>query len=230
MERLVKGIWIPIEVWEASELCWNEKILLMEIDSFTSKGRDCYISNEFISTLLGVTERSARSYLSNLIDKGYVKLVRFDGRRRFVESTINNFHAEWKEISMQSGNSLPHTNIESTNKSSIYIEDKRERKGFVPPTIEDVRLFCQERGNGIDPEEFVAFYTSKGWMVGKSKMKDWKSAVITWEKARKKENRTPRPRTARKESTFEHNMREMDKLFGTNYHEQMYGKEVADEQ
>ena len=58
---------------------------------------------------------------------------------------------------------------------------------FVRPTVDEVRAYCEERGNGIDPEEFVAFYESKGWMVGKDPMKSWKGAVVTWEKKRKKE-------------------------------------------
>ena len=53
---------------------------------------------------------------------------------------------------------------------------------FAPPTIEEVREYCRERGNKVDPEKFIDFYTSKGWMVGKNKMKDWKAAVRTWEK------------------------------------------------
>lgn len=55
---------------------------------------------------------------------------------------------------------------------------------FVPPTIEEVRAYCEQRRNGIDAEAFVAFYKSKGWKVGKDSMKDWKSSVITWEKRR----------------------------------------------
>ena len=46
MERIVKGIWFPIEIWEADDLSWSEKILLLEIDSFTSQGKDCFISDE----------------------------------------------------------------------------------------------------------------------------------------------------------------------------------------
>ena len=42
--------------------------------------------------------------------------------------------------------------------------------------------YCVERGNDIDPEYFVNSYASKGWMVGKSKMKDWHAAVRKWEK------------------------------------------------
>lgn len=56
---------------------------------------------------------------------------------------------------------------------------------FVPPTADEVREYCQSRGNGIVAEEFIDFYTSKGWMVGKNKMKDWKAAVRTWERSRK---------------------------------------------
>ena len=53
---------------------------------------------------------------------------------------------------------------------------------FIPPTVEEVRAYCLERGNNVDPEKFVAFYTSNGWKVGKNPMKNWKAAVITWEK------------------------------------------------
>ena len=89
MERIVKGIWIPIEIWEAQDLSWNEKILLMEIDSFTTQGKDCFISDEYVADLLKVSERTARTMISDLISKGYVKKTKFDGRRRFLESTIS---------------------------------------------------------------------------------------------------------------------------------------------
>lgn len=58
-----------------------------------------------------------------------------------------------------------------------------KKKRFTPPTVEQVAEYCQGKGYHIDPEAFVAFYASKGWMVGKSPMKDWKSAVVTWTKS-----------------------------------------------
>jgi DNA-binding MarR family transcriptional regulator len=88
-QRLVKGIWIPIEIWEAQDLSWNEKILLMEIDSFTAQGKDCFISDEYVADLLGVNMRNANKNISSLIKKGYIKKTRFDGRRRFVESLLS---------------------------------------------------------------------------------------------------------------------------------------------
>lgn len=58
---------------------------------------------------------------------------------------------------------------------------KRSRPPFVKPTVEEVRAYCRERQNTVRAEAFVNFYESKGWMVGKSPMKDWKAAVRTWE-------------------------------------------------
>lgn len=58
-----------------------------------------------------------------------------------------------------------------------------KKKRFTPPTVEQVAEYCQGKEYHIDPEAFVAFYASKGWMVGKSPMKDWKSAVVTWTKS-----------------------------------------------
>lgn len=67
-----------------------------------------------------------------------------------------------------------------------------KRKVFAPPTVDEVRAYCQERGNTIDPQRFVDFYESKGWFVGKNKMKDWKAAVRNWE-GRDKQNTPKQP-------------------------------------
>ena len=54
-------------------------------------------------------------------------------------------------------------------------------KKFQKPTVEEVKAYCDERQNGINPEHFVDFYESKGWRVGNQPMKDWKASVRTWE-------------------------------------------------
>ena len=56
---------------------------------------------------------------------------------------------------------------------------------FVPPTVDEVREYCTKLGYGFSAEQFVSFYESKGWMIGKNKMKDWKAACRTWEIKRK---------------------------------------------
>lgn len=61
---------------------------------------------------------------------------------------------------------------------------------FVAPTVEQVKEYCLERGNEVDPNRFVDFYASKGWVVGKTKMKDWKAAVRGWEGRAKSDSTT----------------------------------------
>ncbi len=60
----------------------------------------------------------------------------------------------------------------------------KKSKRFVKPTPEQVQEYCSERGNGITGDEFCDFYESKGWMIGKDPMKDWKAAIRTWERKR----------------------------------------------
>lgn len=58
---------------------------------------------------------------------------------------------------------------------------KRARARFTPPSVDEVRAYAQEKGyRDFDAERFVDFYASKGWLVGKSRMKDWKAAVRNW--------------------------------------------------
>lgn len=57
-------------------------------------------------------------------------------------------------------------------------------KRFIPPSLSDVVEYCKERQNSVNPQKWHAHYTSNGWMVGKNKMKCWKSAVVTWESNR----------------------------------------------
>ena len=55
-------------------------------------------------------------------------------------------------------------------------------KKFIKPIIEEIRAYCIEIGANINPEQFYDYYESKGWMIGKNKMKDWKAAVRTWKR------------------------------------------------
>ena len=73
-------------------------------------------------------------------------------------------------------------------------EGQKKRKRFTPPTVEEVRAYCQERNNGIDPQRFVDFYTANGWAQGRGKpIKDWRAAVRTWEARDKQTAPVQRP-------------------------------------
>lgn len=112
--------------------------------------------------------------------------------------------AERKRRSRQILNALPKcdnvTNeCDNVQKSHIEIEkeidkekdieiegiksDKPTRTRFKPPTLDEVKAYCRERQNDVNPEKFIDHYTSNGWKVGKNPMKDWKAAVRTWERS-----------------------------------------------
>lgn len=83
--------------------------------------------------------------------------------------------------------SLSNSNYNSNN---IYnIEEKKNK--FKIPTLEEVKEYCKERQNNINAENFIDFYASKGWKIGKNPMKDWKACVRTWEQ-REKEKQQPK--------------------------------------
>jgi len=85
----------------------------------------------------------------------------------------------------QDGSKLePEPNVTKPNvieqREGAVAPPKRPR--FVPPSIDEVRAYCQERRNGVDAALFVDYYEARGWSVGRSQMKNWKAAIRTWEK------------------------------------------------
>jgi len=62
------------------------------------------------------------------------------------------------------------------------VQPREGSKKFRRPTLEEVSGYCRERGNSVSPERFLDYYESNGWRVGRNSMKDWKSAVRTWER------------------------------------------------
>lgn len=74
------------------------------------------------------------------------------------------------------------------NKDNDTNKKDENAKRFTPPLLDEVRNYISEKGYSVDAESFIAFYQSKNWFIGKNKMKDWRAAVVTWEK-RSNENK-----------------------------------------
>ena len=84
----------------------------------------------------------------------------------------------------------PHTPLkekEARKEEPLYACARTREANFVRPTVEEIAEYCRSRNNGLDPEQIWDFYESKGWFIGKTKMKNWRSAVHTWERRRKEE-------------------------------------------
>ena len=104
-----------------------------------------------------------------------------------IQSTDNPIinNANEMQVHTTSNASAGHKEKEIKEKNNIKesIKEKHETaKRFVPPTLEEVKARIKEMNYTFDAEAFIAFYQSKNWMVGKNKMKDWKAAMVTWQK------------------------------------------------
>lgn len=79
----------------------------------------------------------------------------------------------------------PNVNVNENYNDNDNVNEKKERKTamrFIPPSLDDVKKFFEENNFNSNPEEFYDYYTSNGWSVGKSKMKDWKASGRNWER------------------------------------------------
>ena len=92
-------------------------------------------------------------------------------------------HTAYDSVKIQSGDAA----IEERKSSA---QKKESGTRFNPPAVEEVAAYCAERRNNVDAQAWWDFYQSKGWMVGKNKMKDWKAAVRTWEQRHKYESKS----------------------------------------
>lgn len=116
------------------------------------------------------------------------------------------------DVGIPSGNQVVdgrYTEV-SIGKDSIGKVNNKKNTAFVKPTLDEVKNYCLERNNSVDPESFIDFYESKGWLIGKNHMKDWKAAVRTWEKRNKGESndRVLGTDTSRDEAEYERQVRE----------------------
>ncbi len=101
----------------------------------------------------------------------------------------------------------PLLNPNKNEKNDKNVKNERinkESRAFAPPLLEEVIVYCKERKNQIDAGSFIDFYSSKNWMIGKNKMKDWKAAIRTWERRNKEgangANQEPSNRNPRTDS------------------------------
>jgi len=169
----------------------NELLVYAIIFGFTQDGESFFTgSAQYIADWIGSTKKTARTILNSLADKGLLE------KKEVIENSVKFCHYRVK-IFPRVGKNLPQggekISLGGGEKSSPYIYNKenkentnnKKREGasrFARPSLEEVRAYCEERKNKIDPEHFIDYYEANGWKVGKSSMKDWKAAVRNWER------------------------------------------------
>lgn len=135
------------------------------------------------------TDNCDISKLKNeLISKNLIVIYEIDGKK-YAE--IPSFKTHQVINNREADSVLPPRKVgaSDTRESGGSGEGRKEGKGkehasntkFKKPTLQEVKDYCNERGNDVDPKQFLDHYETTGWMRGKTKIKDWKACVRTWE-------------------------------------------------
>lgn len=179
-------------------LSYREIAIYAIIYGFSQDGESAFCGSlSYIAKKSKVSKDTARRGLQSLVEKGYIqKMEVYKNGVLFNDYKVCNLQGGVAICEGGTSNLLPHN-------KDIYKEINicsNKRGAFVKPTLSEVQAYCFERGNTIDPQAFIDFYDSNGWMVGKNKMKDWKAAVRTWES---RETSRPKAQIVKKQSNLE---------------------------
>tara|TARA_R100000995_G_scaffold12769_1_gene5141 strand:- start:2923 stop:3552 length:630 start_codon:yes stop_codon:yes gene_type:complete len=170
---------IPANVRYDHELCPNAKLLYAEISALYNMNGKCTAPTSYFADLYQVSKVSIQKWLKLLETKKYIKraiIYKEDSKQiemRYI-SIVNYPNKDYlttpsKEILTDNNNNISNNNITYSNK---------ER--FKKPTVEEIVLYCVEKNYNVIAIQFFDYYESKGWMIGKNKMKDWKAAIRNW--------------------------------------------------
>ena len=179
-QRDFKGVWIPKAIWLDSRLTALDKVILTEIDSLDQTERGCFASNKHIADFCQCSEAKVTKSISHLIKLGYLYVQSFDGRQRELRSRLVNFTRQDSKKYESDSEKVRQSN--TRNKPSNNTTNKREKKPFIPPTLEEVEAYCKSRKNNVDAKRFWDYFDAADWVDGKgNKVRNWKQKVITWE-------------------------------------------------
>lgn len=164
---------------------------------------DCKVVESIVNDF-SLFENDGENFWSNAIKRRIAVSYSIAAKRK--EAALSR----WKsEPTMQSNANAEQSECKSTvninrniniNKEISSKEDtKKSAQRFSPPSLSEVQAYIKEKGYAIDAEAFIAFYESKGWYVGKNKMKNWRMAVVTWSK--RNNSGTSQPRQTRSATT-----------------------------
>ena len=112
------------------------------------------------------------------------EIIKFEEiQKLYISNEVNGGSYPQKDVVSTAGNTQTKLKETKLNKTKEEVPEESDKsKRFIKPTLEEVRQYIQEKKYSIDAESFIAFYESKGWKIGKSPMKNWRAACVTWER------------------------------------------------
>lgn len=202
---------IPATVRYDTRLKANEKLLYGEITALTEKTGECWASNSYFANLYSVSPSAISKWIKNLSDCNYIKtdyIYKNNSKeieKRVIKMVLPNIN---RGIDKSTRGVLINgvggycqkdkDNTTSINTTSINIKEiyKEKKTQFKKPTLNELKEYVKNNNLKIDEEYFMDHYNANGWLVGKSKMKDWKATARNWNRRNKKQTEKGRYESA----------------------------------
>ena len=182
---------IPNQLLFDNRLSFGARILFCYL---ASKPNNWKIINQDIIINLKISSDSIAKYFNELLDAGWITREReINEKGQYCGGYDYTIYSESKvslsgenpnqekilirKVSGNNNNTNSIINTDTNNNNKIIFG---KQKKFVKPTIEEIKEYAKEINANINAEKFFYHYESKGWMIGKNKMKSWKAAVRTW--------------------------------------------------
>jgi DNA-binding transcriptional ArsR family regulator len=186
---------IPAHIRYDKRITPNAKLLYGELTALSNEKGYCWAGNQYFSDLYEVSKQSISSWIGQLRDSGYiaVQLEYKEGTKEILNRYIRILDDPIQNILNTPPKKLDEGIQENliVNNTVNNTSNTTSNKGrFTPPTLDEVIEQCNRTGANIDPQGFIDFYESKGWMIGKNKMKCWKAAIRTWSR-KERERKQP---------------------------------------
>ena len=154
-------------------------------DQHSEEGNARSVSKSLLDREVGVTGFCGAMQKVRWMEEknGFIAIPNFDkhnGKSAKNRANTAKRVAKHKALAGSNGDSVSTVTVEALPKEEKRREENKDR--FVKPTPEEIQTYCDERGNGLSGEKIFDHYEANGWMRGKTKIKDWKACVRTWEK------------------------------------------------
>ena len=153
-----------------------------------------------LSCELPMTVQQIRTSLNKLKSTSEVTIKSTSKYSIISITNWDSYQQDNKQTNKQITNEQQSNNIQVTTNKNEKNDNKDKKKGvkrFTPPSLDEVKGYILEKQYDIDGQYFIDFYQSKGWMIGKNKMKDWKATIRGWNTRNEKDNRPSTSRAKR---------------------------------
>ena len=180
MNREFKGVWIPKKLYLNKYLTWTDKLIVLEVNSFSNNGLECFVSNEHLAEFTQASLSSVEKSISKLVKQGIIIRTKkkIEGSyQRFLRLANSNF---CEDVAVNSAIDQPYI-LRPTNINIQKQTKKTNRERTPVNNMVVIHAFIEAGSTEKEANKFYDYYESNGWKQGKGKpIVNWKAAARNW--------------------------------------------------